>query len=68
MIIEPKPRTYVVILSCVSNARIQIGRLGTMQLQHGYYIYVGSALGAGDLRAQIAIKSYPQDPTGTSTI
>jgi Uri superfamily endonuclease len=54
MVIEPKPGTYALILSCASNARIQAGRLGTMQLQRGYYVYLGSALGPGGLRARIA--------------
>ena len=54
IIIEPKPGTYTLILSCASDARIQVGRLGTMQLQRGYYVYLGSALGPGGLRARIA--------------
>jgi Uri superfamily endonuclease len=54
MVIEPKAGTYALILSCASNARIQIGRLGTMQLRGGYYVYLGSALGPGGLRARIA--------------
>jgi Uri superfamily endonuclease len=54
MVIEPKPGTYTLILSCANNARIQVGRLGTMQLQRGYYVYLGSALGPGGLRARIA--------------
>jgi len=54
MVIQPKPGTYALILSCTSNARIQIGRLGTMKLQRGYYVYLGSALGSGGLRARIA--------------
>ncbi len=54
MAIEPKSGTYALILFCLSNARIQIGRLGTMQLQRGYYIYLGSALGPGGIRARIA--------------
>jgi len=53
-ILEPKPGTYALILSCASNARIQVGRLGTMRLQRGYYVYLGSALGPGGLRARIA--------------
>ena len=53
-IIESRPGTYALILSCTSNARIRIGRLGTMNLQRGYYIYLGSALGPGGLRARIA--------------
>ena len=54
MDIEPKPGTYALVLCCASKARVRIGRLGTMQLQRGYYIYVGSALGPGGLRARIA--------------
>jgi Uri superfamily endonuclease len=54
MVIEPRPGTYALILSCASNACIRIGGLGAMQLQPGYYVYVGSALGAGGLRARIA--------------
>jgi Uri superfamily endonuclease len=53
-VIQPKPGTYALILSCASTARIQIGRLGTMQLQRGYYVYLGSALGPGGLRARLA--------------
>jgi Uri superfamily endonuclease len=54
VVVEPKPGTYALILSCGTNAPIQIGRLGTMQLQRGYYIYLGSALRPGGLRARIA--------------
>ena len=54
MVIAPRPGTYALILFCASNTRIQIGRLGKMQLQTGYYVYLGSALGPGGLRARIA--------------
>jgi Uri superfamily endonuclease len=59
MVIEPKAGTYALILSCAGNERIQIGRLGAMQLQRGYYIYVGSALGPGGLRGRIAHHQKP---------
>jgi Uri superfamily endonuclease len=59
MVIAPKPGTYALILSCASHARIQVGRLGTMQLQHGYYVYLGSALGSGGLRARMAHHQKP---------
>jgi Uri superfamily endonuclease len=36
-----------------------LGRLGTMQLQPGYYVYRGSALGPGGLRARIAYHRKP---------
>src|ERR1019366_9681075 len=54
MVLEPKPGTNALILSCASNARIRVGRLGTKRLQPGYYMYLGSAFGPGGLRARIA--------------
>jgi Uri superfamily endonuclease len=54
MVIKPKPGTYALILSCSTKIHIQIGSLRTMCLQPGYYVYLGSALGHGGLRARIA--------------
>lgn len=54
MVVESKPGTYALILFCASHTRIQIGHLGTIRLERGYYVYVGSALGPGGLRARIA--------------
>jgi Uri superfamily endonuclease len=59
MVIEPKLGTYALVFSCASNARIQTGRLGMMQFQPGYYVYLGSALGPGGLRARIAHHQKP---------
>lgn len=59
MVIAPNPGTYALVLSCTSNIPIQVGRLGTMQLQHGYYVYVASALGPGGLCARIAHHEKP---------
>ena len=33
---------------------VKIGKLGTLLLQPGYYVYVGSAFGPGGLKARIA--------------
>ena len=57
--LEAKPGTYALILSCSANHRIHIGRLGTMRLEPGFYVYVGSALGPGGLRARIAHHQKP---------
>ena len=54
MHLKPEPGTYALICSCRSTRRITVGRLGTMQLRPGMYIYVGSALGPGGARARIA--------------
>lgn len=54
MFLEAKPGTYALILSCSTSGRLQVGRLGAMQLELGYYVYLGSALGPGGLRTRIA--------------
>ena len=40
-----KPGSYALILSTSTEAVIRVGRLGNLQLQPGFYVYVGSALG-----------------------
>ena len=45
--------TYVLIASVAQMKRLEIGRLGTFDVVPGFYAYVGSAFGAGGLRARI---------------
>jgi Uri superfamily endonuclease len=45
--------TYVLIVSVAQMKRLEIGRLGTFDVVPGFYLYVGSAFGAGGLRARI---------------
>jgi Uri superfamily endonuclease len=45
--------TYALILACHRRGAVRIGRLGTMQLQPGVYVYVGSAFGTGGLAARL---------------
>lgn len=45
--------TYVLIASVLQMKRIGIGRLGEFDIVPGFYAYVGSAFGAGGLRARI---------------
>lgn len=47
------PGTYALFLELARPARIRIGRLGTFFFPSGHYIYVGSALGPGGLRARL---------------
>ena len=54
IIIEPKPGTYALILSCCEQCPYSGRAPRTRQLQRGYYVYLGSALGPGGLRARIA--------------
>lgn len=48
------PGTYALVLRCDCMSVIRVGRLGPMRLQPGFYIYVGSALGPGGVRARLA--------------
>jgi Uri superfamily endonuclease len=45
--------TYVLIVSAPRMKRIGVGRLGEFDIVPGFYAYVGSAFGAGGLRARI---------------
>ncbi|MBW2444064.1 MAG: GIY-YIG nuclease family protein [Deltaproteobacteria bacterium] len=50
----PRPGTYTLIFSARKICQPEIGRLGSLQLTPGFYMYVGSALGPGGLKARIA--------------
>lgn len=50
----PKPGTYALILHSQSNAHVEVGRWGRLGVEPGYYIYVGSALGPGGVRARVS--------------
>ncbi len=49
----PSPATYVLVFMAKRKKRLIIGKLGTLNLQPGFYIYVGSAFGPGGLKARI---------------
>ncbi len=53
-IFESRPGTYALILSLATDAVIRVGRLGDLRLQPGFYVYVGSALVPGGVRARLA--------------
>ena len=45
--------TYALVFRCRETGTVRIGRLGTLDLETGYYVYVGSAFGPGGVRARI---------------
>lgn len=47
------PGTYALIFEFRQTATVEVGRLGPVALQPGYYIYVGSALGPGGVKARV---------------
>jgi Uri superfamily endonuclease len=48
-----QPGTYALVLECHQDGPVSIGRLGALELQRGFYVYVGSAFGPGGLAARI---------------
>jgi Uri superfamily endonuclease len=51
--IPPKPGSYALEFSLYQPQRLTIGRLGEIFFPQGEYIYMGSALGPGGLRARL---------------
>ena len=51
---DAEPGTYALLLKLDKQERITVGKLGTFNFPAGYYLYVGSALGPGGLRARLA--------------
>jgi Uri superfamily endonuclease len=48
-----QPGTYALVLAAFEYANLMIGKLGSMQVIPGYYVYTGSAFGPGGLRARL---------------
>ena len=48
------PGTYALVLSAGISSSVEIGKLGTLALMPGIYLYIGSAFGPGGLRARVA--------------
>jgi Uri superfamily endonuclease len=51
--LPPSPGTYALILHLSHPAVLRIGRLGEFAFPHGFYIYLGGALGPGGLQARL---------------
>jgi hypothetical protein len=52
--VESSPGPYALLLSSATDQLICVGRLGDLRLQPGFYVYVGSPLGTGGVRARLA--------------
>ena len=50
----PFPGTYALVLESRSEVELQVGRLGVLRLQKGFYIYAGSAFGPGGVKGRLA--------------
>ncbi len=51
---KPEPGTYVLVLRSDERKRIQIGKWGPLQINPGFYLYVGSAVGPGGVQARVS--------------
>ena len=51
--LPPLPGTYALVLRVSGRPEIVVGRLGTLEVQPGRYVYVGSALVPGGLAARV---------------
>lgn len=51
---ESTSGTYALILHDRSNASVQVGRWGLLNIQPGFYLYIGSAFGPGGVRARVS--------------
>jgi Uri superfamily endonuclease len=50
---QPRPGTYALVFKAKQKKRLKIGKLGTLNVKPGFYVYVGSAFGPGGLKARI---------------
>ena len=50
---KPAPGTYALTFECCRAMTVEVGRLGSIDLETGYYLYVGSALGPGGVKARV---------------
>jgi Uri superfamily endonuclease len=57
--IKAQPGTYALVFASSTAAAIRVGKLGSLRLQPGFHVYVGSAHGPGGLRARLAHHSEP---------
>jgi len=49
-----RPGTYAIVCEPRRKRSVRIGKLGRLELIHGYYAYVGSAFGPGGLKARVS--------------
>lgn len=46
--------TYIVVAEASGAFRCQVGKLGWLEGNKGYYLYIGSALGTGGIQARVS--------------
>jgi Uri superfamily endonuclease len=51
--VESLPGTYALVLIPSNTKPINMGKIGVLRVQPGFYFYVGSAFGPGGLKARL---------------
>lgn len=51
--IENRTGTYALVFTSDKTRAVEIGKIGTLKVQPGYYIYIGSAFGPGGIKSRI---------------
>lgn len=49
---EALPGSYALIFHCPQAVSVEVGRLGNLRLEPGYYVYCGSAFGPGGVKSR----------------
>ncbi|MBM3226020.1 MAG: GIY-YIG nuclease family protein [Candidatus Tectomicrobia bacterium] len=57
--LQAQPGTYILVLAARTHTVVRIGRFGVLDVQPGWYFYVGSARGPGGVRARVAHHQVP---------
>jgi len=52
--------TYVLVLEVLDDVRVKAGRLGTLNVKRGIYLYVGSARGPGKFPLEARLRRHHQ--------
>ena len=55
------PGTYALVLRISRGLEIPAGRLGTLHVQPGFYVYLGSALGPGGLASRVGRRTMAEE-------
>ena len=48
-----QPGTYALVLACRRTGTVRVSKLGSIELELGFYVYLGSAFGTGGLAARV---------------
>lgn len=46
--------TYLIVFHSENSRRVRVGKLGVIDVNVGYYLYVGSAFGPGGIKARVS--------------